>query len=134
MPRFKKKRMVSAFPSATSFVPMGLPATGRVNLSVEELEAIRLIDFEGLDQQAAADLMGVSRQTFGRVLARARGIVSQALVTSQVLTIGGGDYEVRGGHGRRKRRGWGRGRMGMGDGPPENGPDENPGGRTNQDG
>ena len=68
----------------------------RFLLSVEELEAIRLSDFEGLDQESAANLMEVSRQTYGRILARARRIVSEALVTGKALRIEGGDYEFRG--------------------------------------
>ena len=70
----------------------------------KELEAIRLSDFEGLDQEAAANLMEVSRQTYGRILAHARSIVSEALVTGKALRIEGGDYEFRG-RGRRRHRG-----------------------------
>jgi predicted DNA-binding protein (UPF0251 family) len=73
------------------------------------MEAIRLTDFEGLDQETAADMMEVSRQTYGRILARARNIVGEALVTGKALKIGGGTYELRG-MGRRRRRGGGRGR------------------------
>jgi len=53
--------------------------------------------------------MEVSRQTYGRILARARRIVSEALVTGKALRIEGGDYEFRG-MGRRRRRRGGRGR------------------------
>jgi predicted DNA-binding protein (UPF0251 family) len=86
-----------------------MPITGEVMLSVEELEAIRLSDFERLDQEAAANLMQVSRQTYGRILSTARGIVGEALVTGKALKIAGGNYAMRGG-GRRHRGG--RGRMG----------------------
>ena len=71
MPRPKKPRFVSGYPTLTAFIPQGVPISGEVLLSVEELEAVRLSDFEGLDQAAAAELMGVSRQTYGRVLGRA---------------------------------------------------------------
>jgi predicted DNA-binding protein (UPF0251 family) len=74
-------------------------------MSVEELEAIRLSDFEGLDQEAAASLMQVSRQTYGRILASARGIVGEALVTGKALKVGGGNYAMRGGGRRRRARG-----------------------------
>mgnify|MGYP000048595870 FL=1 len=111
MPRPKKPRFVSGYPTLTAFIPQGVPISGEVLLSVEELEAIRLSDFEGLDQEAAANLMEVSRQTYGRILARARSIISEALVTGKALKIEGGDYEFRG-MGRRHRgggRGQGRG-------------------------
>jgi len=109
MPRPKKPRFVSGYPTLTAFIPEGVPATGEVSLSVEELEAVRLSDFEGLDQESAANLMEVSRQTYGRILARARHCVSAALITGKVLRIEGGDYEFRG-MGMRRHRGGGRGR------------------------
>ena len=108
MPRPKKPRFVSGYPTLTAFVPEGVPITGEVFLSVEELEAVRLSDFEGLDQEAAANLMEVSRQTYGRILAHARSVISEALVTGKVLRVEGGDYEFRGMR-RRRRRGAGRG-------------------------
>ena len=112
MPRPRKTRFVSGYPTFTAFIPQGVPISGELLLSVEELEAIRLSDFEGLDQEAAANLMEVSRQTYGRILAHARSIVSEALVTGKALRIEGGDYEFRG-RGRRRHRG---GRRGQGSG------------------
>ncbi len=110
MPRPKKTRFVSAYPTIAAFVPHGMPITGEVSMSIEELEAIRLSDFEHLDQETAAGLMEVSRHTFGRILANARNIVADALITGKALKIGGGVFELRGiGGGRRhrRRRGWG---------------------------
>ena len=74
-------------------------------MSLEELEAIRLSDFEHLDQETAADMMEVSRHTYGRILAGARSIVAEALVTGKALKIEGGTYEFRGMGRRRRRRG-----------------------------
>ena len=108
MPRPKKPRFVSGYPTLTAFIPQGVPISGEVVLTVEELEAVRLSDFEGLDQEAAANLMEVSRQTYGRVLAQARHYISEALITGKALRIEGGDYEFRG-MGMRRRRGGGRG-------------------------
>jgi predicted DNA-binding protein (UPF0251 family) len=107
MPRPKKPRFVSGYPTITAFSPQGVPVTGELSLSVEELEAIRLSDFERLDQESAANLMQVSRQTYGRILTDARSIVSEALVTGKVLKIEGGNYEMRGRH-RHRRGGYGR--------------------------
>lgn len=103
MPRPKKPRFVSGYPSIAAFVPQGRPITGEVMLSVEELESIRLSDFEKLDQETAANLMQVSRQTYGRILSAARGIVGEALITGKALRITGGNYAMRGGGGRRRR-------------------------------
>jgi len=108
MPRPKKPRFVSGYPSISSFAPQGMLQTGEVVLSVEGLEAIRLSDFEDLDQETAAGIMAVSRQTYGRILGEARRIVSEALVTGKVLRIEGGVYEMRG----KQRRRHGRGGMG----------------------
>ena len=109
MPRPKKPRFVSAYPAIAAFVPVGIPVAGEIFMSVEELEAIRLSDFEHLDQETAANLMNVSRHTYGRILANARSILAEAVVTGKALKIEGGSYEFRG-MGRRRRRRGGRGR------------------------
>ena len=110
MPRPKKPRFVSGYPAIAAFVPNGISVTGEVFMSVEELEAIRLSDFEHLDQETAANMMEVSRHTYGRILTAARSIVAEALVTGKALKIEGGTYEFRGmGRGRRRRGGRRRG-------------------------
>jgi predicted DNA-binding protein (UPF0251 family) len=111
MPRPIKPRFVSAYPVMAAFVPRGIAVTGEGLISVEEFEAIRLSDFEHLDQESAASMMGVSRHTFGRLLAKARATVADALVTGKELRIEGGNYEIRGrGMKRRRCRGGGGGR------------------------
>ncbi len=107
-----KPRFISAYPMITAFVPQGVNVAGEAILTVDEFEAIRLSDFEHLDQENGAAMMGVSRHTFGRLLASGRSIVADAMVTGKVLKIEGGTYEIRGpGHGRgRRRRGRGGGK------------------------
>lgn len=68
-----------------------------VLLSVDELEAIRLADLEGLYQELAAEKMGVSRQTFGRIVAAAHQKVAEALVRGKALKIMGGAVEIASG-------------------------------------
>jgi predicted DNA-binding protein (UPF0251 family) len=80
-----------------------------VFLPIEGLEAIKLSDFQGLDQETAAGMMNVSRQTFGRILAEARAIVADALVTGKVLRIEGGHFDMPPRGRGRHRRGWGGG-------------------------
>ncbi len=74
------------------FRPIGRP--GRdfevAVLALDELEAIRLADVEGLYQEAAAQRMGVSRATFARILNRGRTTVAQALLEEQALVLGDG--------------------------------------------
>jgi hypothetical protein len=56
-------------------------------LGVDGLEAIRLADLEGLYQDAAAERMGVSRQTYARILSRAREAVARALLERRLLLV-----------------------------------------------
>jgi len=108
MPRPKKPRFVSAYPTIVAFVPQGVNPTGEVLMSIEELEALRLSDFEHLDQETAANMMAVSRHTYGRILANARSTIAEALVTAKALRIEGGAWEFRG-RGRHRHRGGGGG-------------------------
>ena len=80
----------------TLFKPAGVPAgqLDQLQLAVDELEAIRLVDLEGLSHEQAAEVMGVSRQTVGRVLERGRAKVAEALVAGKAILIGGGRYRV----------------------------------------
>ena len=101
MPRPKHCRYVSSAPNVTYFKPSGIPLREleEVTLSVDELEALRLADREGLTAIDAAQHMRVSRHTFGRTLASARRKVATALSMGQALRIEGGSYAVHeGGH------------------------------------
>jgi predicted DNA-binding protein (UPF0251 family) len=66
----------------------------RVNLTVDELEAIRLADLQGLYQEQAARKMNVSRQTFGRILESSHKKIADALVNGKALSIKGGSIEL----------------------------------------
>lgn len=111
MPRPRKLRFVQGRPIVDAFVPNTIPPWGReeIFLPLEGLEAIRLSDFEGLDQETAATRMNVSRQTFGRILTEARAVVANALVTGKTLRIEGGHFEMPPRGRGRRRRGWGGG-------------------------
>lgn len=58
-----------------------------VELAADELEAIRLADFEGLYQEQAAEQMGVSRQTFGLIIGRARKKTADALAHGKAICV-----------------------------------------------
>ena len=96
MPRPTKCRRISFFPEARYFKPAGVPIREleTVCLSVEELEALRLKDLEGLEQEQGAEKMQVSRSTFQRILTSARGKVADALFNGKGLRIEGGHFEV----------------------------------------
>ena len=90
------ERSVEGVPRITLFKPAGVPAREleQLQLTVDELEAIRLVDLEALSHEQAAEAMGISRQTVGRVLERGRAKVAEALVGGKAILIGGGQYRV----------------------------------------
>ncbi len=77
--------------------PAGIPAREleEVRLGLDEAEAIRLADLEGLYQEAAARSMGVSRQTFGRIVETARRKVADAVLNGKALRLEGGEVTIR---------------------------------------
>jgi predicted DNA-binding protein (UPF0251 family) len=91
MVRPKKCRMVSAMPNATCFKPAGIPLLylNEICLSVEEAEALRLKDLEGLDQVEGAISMGISRPTFQRILSSSLKKVDDALLNGKSIKIEG---------------------------------------------
>lgn len=92
MPRPCKCRRVAFVPEALLFKPAGVPGRGlrEVELTLDELEALRLADLEGLYQETAAARMGISRQTFGNVVTAARRKAADCLVNGKMLRIAGG--------------------------------------------
>ena len=82
-------RKVSGDVTARYFKPQGIPMRDleEVAMAPDEIEAIRLADLEGLYQTDAAASMGVSRQTFGNIIARARQKVASALLGGKALRI-----------------------------------------------
>jgi len=92
MGRPEKLRTISCVAQGRGFKPVGRPAAELEveTLRIDELEALRLADLEGLYQEAAAERMGVSRPTFARILDRARSAVARALVEERLLIVGEG--------------------------------------------
>ena len=95
MVRPRHCRRIASLPRCGLFKPAGVPACTleEVVLEVDELEALRLSDLEGLYQEDAAARMKVSRATFGRIVESARRKVADALVAGKALRIEGGAYE-----------------------------------------
>jgi predicted DNA-binding protein (UPF0251 family)/predicted Fe-Mo cluster-binding NifX family protein len=96
VPRPVMDRRVAALPVASAFKPAGVPLRDldQVTLTLDEFEAIRLADHEGLYQEAACLRMGISRQTFGRIIESARRKVADALVNGKALRMEGGKAVV----------------------------------------
>jgi len=96
MVRPRKLRCVRRHPVAAFYKPQGVPMSRLkgVVLPVEGLEAIRLADAEGLEHNAAAQLMDVSRPTFSRILNDARRIMAEAITKGWAIRIEGGAYRI----------------------------------------
>lgn len=91
------KKTINNFSKCAVFKPNGIPLNQleEVILSLDELEALRLSDAEGLYQVAAARAMGISRQTFGRIIASARYKTANAILNRKALRITGGNVRLK---------------------------------------
>lgn len=98
MVRPRKERMVDIDPRASYFKPRGIPMIDlqEVRLTIDELEALRLADLNGLSHEKAGKEMGVSRATFGRIVEAARRIVADALIYGKAINVKGGNYKLAG--------------------------------------
>ena len=97
MARPTKYRTVEFFPEGNYFVPLGKKECEleEVELKVEELEAIRLKDIEGLTQEECAKKMEISRQTFQNIIESGRKKIAIALTQGKAIKIAGGHYTTR---------------------------------------
>ena len=92
MPRPLAPRRIAFLPGVTYFKPAGVPLREleEVALALDELEALRLADLEGMYQEEGARQMGVSRATFARIIESARWKVAHALTSGKALRLEGG--------------------------------------------
>jgi len=106
MPRPPKFRRVAFLPEVSYFKPAGIPlrVLEEILVSIEEAEAIRLRDLEGLEQEECAKRMGVSRPTFQRVLESGRQKIADAVLHGKAIRIAGGNFEVSGAKHHRSQR------------------------------
>lgn len=98
MPRPKRCRRVCCAPGLTYFKPAGIRLVDleETVLTIDEFEAMRLKDLEGLEQETAAGRMAVSQPTFHRILSSARAKIADAIVNGKAIRIDGGVYQVNG--------------------------------------
>ena len=96
MPRPRLCRRILQAPDVTYFKPAGIRMIEleEVTVTMDELEAIRLKDFLGLEQTEAAKKMNISQPTLHRLLQSARKKVSDALANGKAIKIEGGHYKI----------------------------------------
>jgi len=97
MPRPQNNRIVKTPPLYKSFKPVGLRSKSLSisSFSLDEFEAIRLADYIGLQHEAAAVEMEISRPTFTRLIDKARKKMAKFIIEGQVLNIEGGKIHFR---------------------------------------
>lgn len=97
-------RNIASLPGVVYFKPAGIPLRDLEEqiLPLDQFEALRLADVEGMQQVEAAGQMGVSRQTFSRILAQARHTVASSMTRGMAIRIEGGAVLLKG---RKTRRG-----------------------------
>lgn len=95
MPRPRKCRKVCHMPKVCNFVPVGQDVNQKpVVLTVDEFEAIRLIDEQGFSQEECSSYMQVARTTAQAIYNTARAKIATALVEGMPFRIEGGDYRL----------------------------------------
>jgi predicted DNA-binding protein (UPF0251 family) len=84
-------------PQVVLFKPQGIPAfmLEQVILTVDEYEAVRLIDYDGLDQEKAAERMRISRATCARIMESAHKKIAEALSRGKAIRIEGGSFVLK---------------------------------------
>ena len=93
MPRPCKRRRICSLPENYSFAPTDNKAvTDTLFMSIDEYEAVRLIDLEQLSQEECAKSMNVSRTTAQSIYNSARTKLAECLVKGKALKVEGGDY------------------------------------------
>jgi len=96
MPRPCRCRKIRCSPDSNYFKPRGIPLDSleQINLTLDELEAVRLADFERFYQEDAAKEMNISRQTFANIIHSAHKKIADALLNAKALKIEGGVVEM----------------------------------------
>jgi predicted DNA-binding protein (UPF0251 family) len=96
MPRPRRCRMVWFEPNVTYFKPAGVRMIDLEEsiLTVDEFEAVRLKDLEGLDEETAAKKMNISQPTFNRLVSSARKKIADAIIHGKAIKIFGGPYKL----------------------------------------
>ncbi len=94
--RPKKTRWVKCAPGERCFKPLCKPLSKLkvISLTLDEFEAVRLADLDGLKQVDAAKRLKISRPTFSRIVASARNKIADGLVNIKAIRIEGGCCKI----------------------------------------
>jgi len=95
MTRPRKRRRIGREPDFNRFGPKGIPNKGIINLTLEELETIKLIDMNNMTQEECADSMAVARTTVTGIYNDARKKIAVAIIEGKTLIIEGGNYIIK---------------------------------------
>ncbi|MBN2453839.1 MAG: DUF134 domain-containing protein [Candidatus Omnitrophica bacterium] len=97
-----KARIIGGEPRTKQFSPRGrVGRPGYKEIKLDEFEAIKITDYMGLNQREASKHMGISQQTFSRVLRSGRKCLAEALINGEIIKVHGGVFKVEkmpGGH------------------------------------
>ena len=94
MPRPQRCRKICSEPSITVFAPENAENGEPVFLTMDEFEAIRLIDSEKQTHEQCAKQMEISRSTATEIYESARSKIADSLVNGRTLVIEGGNYRM----------------------------------------
>jgi predicted DNA-binding protein (UPF0251 family) len=90
-----KARLIRKEPETRQFSPRGkVGRPGYKEIHFDEFEAIRAIDYMGLGQAEASKHMGISQQTFSRVLRAGRKRLAEALINGEIIKVRGGVFKI----------------------------------------
>ncbi|MDD5023073.1 MAG: DUF134 domain-containing protein [Candidatus ainarchaeum sp.] len=97
MVRPRKCRRISNEPEITYFKPAGvrLIELKELEISIDELEALKLVDYSSIEQTNASKKMDISQPTLSRLLLSARKKIAQALTEGYAIKINGGNYYIK---------------------------------------
>lgn len=95
MARPVRNRKICSPPVMKGFKPFGMPLCelSILNLQIDEYESIKLVNYQNLPQEVAAEKMNVSRPTFTRIYNQALKKIAKALIEGHAIEIEGGNIE-----------------------------------------
>lgn len=94
--RPKKTKVVDKLPKICQFSPRGKPGRpDEIELNLEEFEALRLADYNQMNQKKAAESMNISQQTFSRIMRKARKNIATAIINGKIIKVEGGSYTLK---------------------------------------
>lgn len=96
-PWSKKCRFIEKEYNGYIFKPKSIPMSRLASISIghDEMEALRLVDYEHMRQADAAEKMGISPATIQRIVESAREKLVKALIQGHAIVIQGGKYQVK---------------------------------------